>query len=207
MRKTLRLKMALLFFIIDILAVMLYNNACVYLKEVAKSRFNSYLSTAVYTVIAEDIDKQYFADIYDIKMSTDGRVSFIGTDAVAANYLSYEIALKTYDRLTEYVGKGVDVPVGAFTGIRFLSGFGERLNLKIIAVSNVKCMFSGAVESAGINQTRQTLTLDVKPQVSLIFGGAQEIICEGISVLCYDNLIVGEVPEMLFKTETVSIGQ
>ena len=207
MRKKRHVKLIFALIIVDVVISALYVNACGYVANAALTTFSSYTSTAVYSVLGERIDETVFSDIYAIKTATDGRVTFIGTDALKANRLSYEIASETYKKLNEYVGRGIDVPAGAFTGVRLLSGTGAPINVKLITVSSVRCSFSSTVESVGINQARQRLYLIVEPQIQIITAGRVQTRTDSIEVVCYDNLIVGDVPKVFFGTSTLSDGK
>ena len=45
--------------------------------------------------------------------------------------------------------EGILVPIGALTGIEALAGFGQKINLKIIPISNVECRFVSKFLEAG----------------------------------------------------------
>ena len=207
MQKKTRIKFICIIIIADVILCYLYYNAYAYLVELSTANFESYSSSAVYYAISENTDKDDFSGIYDVKTGVDGRVTFIGTDGLYANALSYSLAFATYKKLAEYAEKGVDVPVGAFTGIRILSGIGKTVNMKLVTVTSVKCSFLSQMESAGINQVRQRLYITVEPQIEIIVGGFTRSKTETIQVLCYDNLIVGDVPNIFIQNKTAVGGQ
>ena len=181
----------------------IYFNSCDIMIELARSDFQYYMTNAVYLTLSEE-DKESFKDICLIKFNESGNVTYIGVDGFKANYLSYNIALKVYDKYSEYTEKGVNVPVGAFSGIKMLSGFGKTVNMQLITISSVKCIFETRFESVGINQTMEYLYLIVEPSVKIITKGKTLEEKENIEILCYNNLIVGDVPKVYLQNSAVA---
>ncbi len=207
MRKKTLVKFICATVFIDVVLCLLYFNAYNYLVEMSMESFESYSSTAVYSAISESADKDDFSAIYDIKTDNGGKIVFIGTDAFYANTLSYSLAGATYKKLAEYAERGVQVPAGAFTGIGLISGVGKAVNMKAVTVTSVKCCFLSEMESAGINQVRQRLYITVEPQIKIVIGWATKSKSESIRVLCFDNLIVGDVPDVFLQNKTAVGGQ
>ena len=207
MRKKTKAKIICIFLSLDVVFGLLYHNALNYLIKTATAEIGAYTSTAVYSAVSESTDKQVFSGIYDIRTDDNGRIVFLSTDAFYANALCYELAFGAYKKLSEYAAEGVDIPIGALTGVRLFSGVGRTVNLRLITVVGVKCSFKSVIESGGINQTRQRLYIVVEPQIKLIVGCMTETVSESLQVLCYDNLIVGDVPGVYFQTQTVAGGQ
>ena len=63
---------------------------------------------------------------------------------------------------------GVEVPLGAFSGIEAWAGFGPKIHMKIIPISNVECRFASTFEEAGVNQTKHSIYLEIVADISII---------------------------------------
>ena len=205
-KKSLKVKSFTLLLAVFSLIVYLYVNACNYVYEVGAESFYSSMSTQAYSAAYSTITKDDLEDIYCVKTDSSGKVTFISTDAFKANKLAILIAKNTYDCYVRSVSCGVDVPIGAFFGIRLLSGAGENVKVNIVKVSSVKCSFVSSMTTAGINQTRQRLYLIIEPQIRIIVGATKRSISEKVEILLVDNLIVGEVPKVYLAPQTVAIG-
>ena len=131
----------------------------------------------------------------------------IVTNSYLVNSLATDIATKTYNYLNKNANFGVDVPLGAFTGIKLISGFGSKVKMKLISVSSVKCDIISNFTQAGINQTRHSLYLDINCTVSIVTKTATKKVNDKISVLIYDNLIIGKVPSVLVNSQIVGRGE
>lgn len=91
----------------------------------------------------------------------------INTIARDAAYL----AQKNFKALAE---AGVKVPLGAFSGIEALSGFGPPVTFKLLPVGAAHCSFRSAFTSAGINQTRHAVYLDIVLDITVVLPCGHE---------------------------------
>ncbi len=196
------------FFVITIILIAIliksYISASNILFEKGESQFEAAMSTAVYEALSlEIVDSVKFSDVFTIYYNNNKEITFISTDSYKINYLAQSLAQNTCAYFEDYCAKGVDIPLGAFTGIKMLSGVGKTVNVKLINVVSVKCEFISSFESAGINQTRQTLYLQVTPDLTVISLGRKRYFTQSISVLVYDNLIVGKVPNTYLNAQVI----
>ena len=100
-----------------ILAVSIYFSSNKIVIEFAAKSFNSMISSASYHAVDALIEKKYkYSDLVDIKTDNDGKISMVVTDSYEVNKLAAIVATNAYDYLSGEIVKGVEVPVGAFTG-------------------------------------------------------------------------------------------
>ncbi|MBR6737543.1 MAG: sporulation protein YunB [Clostridia bacterium] len=181
----------------------LYSVSNKMLVEIGTANFKGVLSTASYYAIEKSLSTSYaYENLIKVSKNSSGEITMITTDAYKFNSVTTALANYVSEYLTNYVNKGVEVPIGVFTGIRLLAGFGDKVNMQLIAINSVKCDVISTFESAGINQTRHTLYLDVTPDISIVTLATTRALVDNIRVLLYDNLIVGTVPEV-YLTGTV----
>lgn len=170
----------------------------------AEKTFDSIISSASYHAVDIIVEEKYnYSDLIKIRTDSSGNVGMIITDSYAVNKLATTAATKAYDYLTAEIDKGVEVPVGAFTGIRLISGFGAKVRMKVISVASVKCDFISEFAQAGINQTRHSLYLNINCIVNVVTKTKTETINDKITILVFDNLIVGKVPEVAVTPITI----
>ncbi len=185
----------LILFISIFCALYSFSNAM--LIEIGTASYTGVLSTASYYAIDKTLDEEYnYQELFTVHKTVDGEITMITTDAYKFNSLTTSLANAVSEYMTGYVNEGVEVPIGVFTGIKILQGYGEKINMPLIAIHSVKCDVISSFQSAGINQTRHTLYLDVTPDVSVITRVSTKNISDKIRVMLYDNIIVGEVPEV-----------
>ena len=103
--------------------------------------------------------------------------------------------------LTKMSEDGVEVPLGAFFGIEAWAGFGPRVRMKILPISNVECRFSSVFEDAGVNQTRHSIYLEIVADISIIMPSGTRNFASLTEVLICESVLVGKVPDTYLQTD------
>ena len=193
-KKGIKIAFAILFLAVFI---SLYSFSNRMLIEIGEASYKGVLSTASYYAIEKTLDDKFnYEELFTVHKDSSGKISMITSDSYKFNTLTTSLAENVSVYMTEYVNRGVDVPLGVFTGIKLIQGFGRPIKMKLIAIHSVKCDVISKFESAGINQTRHTLYLSVTPDVSVVTRVSSKNISDNITVMLYDNIIIGEVPEV-----------
>ena len=78
--------------------------------------------------------------------------------------------------------------------------------MKLLSVSFVKTEIVSNFSQAGINQTRHTLMLNLRCETAVLTRTGNKTVKNEISMLIYDNLIVGKVPSVLISPMIVGQG-
>lgn len=129
----------------------------------------------------------------------DNRVLSLEADAQSVNLLARQTVTLSMANLSEACGEGVKVPIGVFTGIEFLAGFGPRVTFQIIPIGSVSCDFRSSFDTAGLNQTLHSIYMDVTAAVSVVMPSKTEEISVVTQVLICESVIVGEIPDAYLK--------
>ena len=92
------------------------------------------------------------------------------------------------------------VPVGSLLPIEPTWARGPELHLRALALGTASAEFESEFTSAGINQTRHRLWLELSVPVTVLLpGGGEELTVD--SRLCVaETVIVGQVPQTWFQT-------
>lgn len=208
-KKKKKFSLKLLSFIISviILATCLYFSSNRIMVDLALETFSSAISSTSYNAIEKMVKSGYrYEDLTKICIDSNGQVTMIITNSLKVNEVSSSIATDTYNFLKKKIEKGVEVPLGAFTGLRLFSGFGPKIKMPLISVASVKCDILSEFRSAGINQVRHVLYLNIISVVSLVTKTTTKTVSDKINVLVYDNLIVGKVPEVFITSQLLGSG-
>ncbi len=204
-KRLFKLSAFLLSFII--LFLYLYFSSNRILEEYALKSFISAISTVSYSAIDTIIEGGYdYSDLIEIEKNNDGDVSMVVTQSFKVNELAVLSAKKTFSLLESTLNNGVDIPLGAFSGIRMISGFGAKVNMKLLTASSVKCDIVSEFQSAGINQTRHLMYLNILAEATIVTKISTKSVNESIKILVYDNLIIGKVPSVLVSSSVIGSG-
>lgn len=169
-----------------------------HIMNVVESDVEAELSTALYSTI-NDIFKEnqfIYQDIFSVE--TNDNTSFVFVDNLAVNAFIGTVSLAVCDRLKEFADSGTDFPVGVFSCIPILSGYGRTVSFKTLNIVSVKCDLKSSFEGMGINQTRHAVYATIIPDVTISALGRSKKKSVEISVLVFENIIIGKVPDTYF---------
>ena len=150
------------------------------------------INRAVKEVTAQGIT---YEELIDAQTDAQGRISMLRANTMRMNELAARTALLAEEELNSAENQFVEIPLGAALGVRFLSGFGPRLEVQILPVGAVHTSFDTEFETAGINQTRHKIFLNLRATVSLIVPTGSQLVEVTSTVPIAESIIVGEVPD------------
>ena len=132
-----------------------------------------------------------------ITVTRDGEGNIVSLEAnmQAVNLFARQTATVAMSELSVACEEGVRVPLGAFTGIEVLAGFGPKVTFQIIPVGTVLCEFVSDFRSAGVNQTLHSIFMLVTASVSIVMPSETREVCSETQVLICESVIIGEVPK------------
>ena len=159
---------------------------------------------SVATMITNDeitkiMEKYNYDTFFTIEKDEKGNIQMINSNVLKINQVTSDIAVNIQNRLDESSKNSVYISLGSITGIRFLSGFGPRITLKISSSSNVDTDLRSEFISQGVNQTMHKVYLDIKTNVNILtsFTTIKKTIEN--QVLIAENVIVGEIPSAYYN--------
>jgi sporulation protein YunB len=130
-------------------------------------------------------------------------VKMIKSNIILINEIISDVALRVQDELNKVDSENMDIRLGTFTGSKFLSGRGPKVNFKISTIGNVETDLKSEFISAGINQTSHRVYLQVKCKVVILtpFNQVEEEIEN--QVLIAEAVILGDVPSSYYNFDGV----
>lgn len=200
-------KITALFLLFVVIFSVLFASSGKIMREYAMKNYGSVITNATYRAFDAVINDGYdFSSLIKTDKNNDGEIIFVSANSYGVNKIAASISEITQQILNENADRGVPIPIGAFTGIRILAGFGKKVRMKLLSVSQVKTEIVSSFEQAGINQTRHTLTLNLHCETSVVTRPGVEVVENDISLLIYDNLIIGKVPSVFISPMVVGRG-
>lgn len=154
----------------------------------------SAVSNAVFDVLSKN--NISYEDLVSIEYNDSGEITLISLQTVELNLLTREFYKVSQDYLDAMGSDGVDVSLGTFSGIPFLSGLGPKINLKLVSIGAMTASFESKFVSAGINQTNHSLYVKLHASVSLILPAYTKKVDSVTEMLVAESVIVGKVPQV-----------
>ncbi|WP_243129507.1 sporulation protein YunB [Clostridium sp. HBUAS56017] len=139
-------------------------------------------------------DEFKYDEMIIIDRDKDNNINLIRANTVKLNYLASELAIKCNERLQKMGEVGVKVPIGWITEQSAFYNLGPEITVKIEPIGNMKVNYESKFESAGINQTRHKIYLNVEATVKIIIplhSKEMDITCE---IPVAETIIVGKIP-------------
>ena len=165
-------------------------------SQIAVSDAKDAVTIAVNRTITELMrDSNYDSDAFVTFVRDDsGAVTAISSNMARINALSAQIL----DRVAGETSRKlltVEIPAGNLTGISLLMGRGPGVPVQIVALSSSRVEFQNSIVTAGINQTKHQITLQVIVDIEVLVPWGTESAQAVTEVLIADTVVVGQVPE------------
>ncbi|MCX4362435.1 MAG: sporulation protein YunB [Clostridia bacterium] len=139
-------------------------------------------------------------NFYEIRYDGDGNVALISGDMVVINALMRDVAaISQRDVNLLCKSEDVQVPYSSVLGSMLIANYGGKYTLKLENIGNIQCNFRTTFESVGINQTLLCMYIDLFADISVMLPLYVKNIKVQNSMVVYQNLIVGKVPEFYFE--------
>ena len=136
-----------------------------------------------------------YNDLISLKTDSDGRIISLSTNTFIVNKLKVDICKSVDKRIQSYSGKSVKLYLGAGQDNIIGTSYGPAIKVRIKPYSTTKTTFRDEFVSAGINQVRHCIYLDINSTLTLTGFSIKKTYNTENSVLIADTIIVGGVPE------------
>jgi sporulation protein YunB len=129
-----------------------------------------------------------------LERDDQGRITAVSTDVAAVNTLSAAIMEQTMTQAGEKVIR-LQIPLGSLLGNALFLNRGPKIPVEVSMLSSSVAGFRSELTSAGINQTRHQIRLDISVQISLLMPWRTIGSSVETEVLVAETVIVGQVPD------------
>ena len=191
-----------------VLLVCMHLNVTRVLTSAAEAQLRARAATAVNEAVFMTLSDGgvRYSDLVHVERGADGDIQALTCDAVEINRIARETAYQAQALLQSMSDEGIAVPLGAFTGIEAWAGFGPEIHMEIIPVAEVACRFVSGFESAGINQTKHSVYLEVVCEMSVVMPAKTHRFSAISQVLISESILVGEVPNVYLQGDIFGKG-
>ena len=159
-------------------------------KKVNALAINS-INVAILNILKDD---SLYDRIMNITRSDSGDILLIQTNSLEINKLAREVTIKAQNCLEEIGSDGINIPLGAFTGMAFLSGFGPNVNVRVVQIGAITTTFESVFVASGINQTNHRIYLNINSNVSVMMPVNSNKVKTSVQLLLCESIIVGKIP-------------
>lgn len=168
------------------------------LSAMAESRAKNIASEAVNDAIQKVLCEKNlrYENLVELTKNDSGKITSVIVDSVKMNQLCAEIRGIITDTLNNLGEKTISIPIGSLTGVDILAGRGPKLDIEITLSGSATTRIDNDFHTAGINQTRHQMILDVQTKIYVIMQSGNISSEISNSIVVAETVIVGEVPEI-----------
>lgn len=153
------------------------------------------------------IEKYNYDTFFTIQKDEKGSIQIINANVLRINQVTSDIAVAIQKALDNNEKNKIYIHSGAITGIRFLSGTGPRIPLKIASVGNIDTDLRSEFISQGVNQTLHRVYLNIKTNVSILSSFKTIESSIENQVLIAEHVIIGEIPSNYYNFNGMENGK
>lgn len=153
------------------------------------------------------IEKYNYDTFFTIQKDEKGSIQIINANVLRINQVTSDIAVAIQKALDNNEKNKIYIHSGAITGIRFLSGTGPRIPLKIASVGNIDTDLRSEFISQGVNQTLHRVYLNIKTNVSILSSFKTIESSIENQALIAEHVIIGEIPSNYYNFNGMKNGE
>lgn len=197
--RILRINVPRWLFVVFVFVIGLYVLVEVNIKPViiglAESRVQAVAVTAMNdTVLATLDDDIKYSDLMEVKYDESGNITMIQANTITIDKIASKIAKAVQESISEIGSLGVNVPAGSILGGQLFAGKGPLIHITVIPTGSVNTQFKSEFTSAGINQTRHRIILELSTKMKVVAPVGSSGIEAVTQIPVAETIIVGKVP-------------
>lgn len=180
-----------------VLIAYVFSNIGSMVVELAIAEATDVITITVNDVITEKVmdGEVDYSDLVTLEKDSEGNITALLTNMANVNYLQSDITREVVKRFTDKDVTRVEIPLGTLIGGTLLSGKGPKISVDILSITNVSAQLRNEFSSAGINQTRHRMIMEVEVSLGILLAGYRDRWDRvDTEITVCETIIVGRVP-------------
>lgn len=170
-----------------------------------KTQIANFATRSINYAIADAMNQNVsYGDLIKVVNDENNNVSYIEANSVRINLLSKTMSKVVMANFLEFSKVPIKIPLGSFSGLSILAGYGPKLAYNVNPYGEVFCSFTSSFESAGVNQTYHKLYLIISIVVNVVLPLEKVKVDSSSEVLLCETLIVGKIPEVYLNSNNLT---
>lgn len=185
-----------IFIIINTFIYIFDKNVLPAVLQLAEIKMKNEATDILYTTCLDVYSKEFdYKKMINIEKDSNGKITLVQADTAELNRLSAEMVNSCNKKLDELQDLGVSVPLGFMSNNSVIHQLGPDVKVKMTQVGNITTKYDSVFESAGINQTRHKIYLNVKVNLRVVVPLRSKDIEIESQIPISETIIVGETPQ------------
>lgn len=170
--------------------------------SIANVRADVLATEAINAAVSEKVARNIlYKDLVLLEKDREGRVMMAQINTMEVNRLMAETTIRVQDALKAIRGEVIYIPLGQAVDSYLLANYGPRIPVRLVPIGRVNTTVIDVFESAGINQTRHKVYLEVHAEVTVVIPFVSSVVEVVTSVPLADSVYIGEVPDTVINLQ------
>ena len=167
------------------------------LESLATTRVSNTVNRIIFEAVNEAIQNGdiSYERLISLEKDNEGKITAVHSNMAAFNRLQSQILDIILAKIDQVSARELSIPIGTLTGSALLAGRGPRIRVRMESVGSSTARFNNRFESAGINQTKHQIILEVEVSVAILLPGFTTATKVSTAVTVAETVIVGAVPD------------
>ena len=171
------------------------------MRPLLESLATTRVSNTVNRIISEAVNEAIqngdisYERLISLEKDSEGKITAVHSNMAAFNRLQAQILDIILAKIDQVSARELSIPIGTLTGSALLAGRGPRIRVRMESVGSSTARFNNRFESAGINQTKHQIILEVEVSVAILLPGFTTATKVSTAVTVAETVIVGAVPD------------
>lgn len=163
---------------------------------VADGEIRAKATEIINACILEEYSNSFeYDEIIKIEKDEQGNIVLLRADTLKLSKIAADVAMKSQKKLRELGNAGIKLPMGYILKNNALAYFGPSITIKMQPIGYIETKYSSEFETAGINQTRHKLYVEIRTHVRVIIPLKSNDIEIKNEIPIFETIIVGKVPD------------
>lgn len=150
----------------------------------------------IYSAILDEYSKQFkYEDVINIEKDSEGNITLLKADTLKMNRIANDVALNSQRELKKLGTQGIKIPIGFIFQNNILAHIGPKVTVKMQPIGYIETKYQSEFESAGINQTRHKIYVQVYARLKIIIPTKNDSIDVKSEMPIAETIIIGKVPD------------
>lgn len=159
------------------------------------------------TCIIEEYSKDFDYDsIIKIEKDQEGNITMLKADTLQMSKIASTVAIESQKKIRELGNLGIKLPTGYIFKNNILAYYGPSITIKMQPIGQIETKYSSDFESAGINQTRHKIYVQVRTDIRVIIPMRNNSIEVRNEIPISETIIIGKVPDTSINLDLNSSG-
>lgn len=163
---------------------------------VADGEMRAKAIVTVNNCILKELNKSFkYDEIIKVEKDNSGNIVMLKADTLKLNQIAGSVVLQSQGELKQLGNLGIKLPTGYITKNNILSYLGPSITVKMQPIGYIETKYQSTFESAGINQTRHRIFIEVRTKLRVIIPLRSNDIEVMHQIPICETVIVGKVPD------------